>query len=143
MKEERIMNLTPHPVVLLEVEENKIEQDRNGIFYADPADVIPRHTILSSGIARVKMNNIPGGAISGINVVDVEYDLVNLPDPVAGTYLIVSQVVAQVVAIAGRDTSDLLIPDGIIKSKTTPGHVLGCRRLKRMGRIAADIRRVA
>lgn len=143
MNEERIINLTPHPVVLLEVEENKIEQDKNGTYYANPADVIPRHTILSSGIARVKMNNIPGGAISGIDVVDVEYDLVNLPEPITGTHLIVSQVVAQVVAITGRETSDLLIPDGIIKSKTTPGHVLGCRRLKKMGRMAADIRRAA
>lgn len=104
-----IVNLTPHTIVL----------------------VSPETTIPPSGrIARAIEASAPAESVDGLPTITVRYtDVVDLPEPSAGTFLIVSAVTAAVAHQLGRFTGDLLVPGEQVRDAT--GRVIGCRSLCR------------
>lgn len=103
-----LVNLTPHEVVIMD--------DALGA----PALVIAPEAISARcGVTReiafladgVRVNRTVFGEISG------------LPDPIVGTWFIVSRIVAE--AAAGR--SDLLVPDETVRNES--GQIVGCKSL--------------
>lgn len=101
----KLQNLTPHPIVI------------NG------------HTIHSSGVARVKQETNEVGYIETefgripITVTELSSNVLNLPEPVEGVFLIVSAIVRQ----ALPDRPDLASPSGLIRDEA--GRIVGCESL--------------
>lgn len=120
---ERIVNLTPHPVTVIErvydlpcvtypsAGEARAEPHRqqvDSIHVADDPD----------GPILVPIYRVTFGAIEG------------LPAPQLGTTCIVSRITADVARDAGRPTDDLLIPDDLVRDDD--GQPLGCRAFARL-----------
>jgi len=108
----KLVNLTPHPVVLaLEGEER----------------VIPP----SGGVARVSTTTEVIGTLDGVPVVRTRIgQVIGLPEPEVGTVYIVSSLVAQAAAAMGRD--DVLAPDTGPDSavRDADGRIVAVRRLQ-------------
>ena len=105
---ENIINLTPHDITLL------------------PADGEPI-TIPSTGVARCQETTT---AVSGAGLpVPLQHlaygEVTGLPDPAAGTVVIVSQLVCR--ALPGRE--DLVFPADLVRDES--GTIVGCRALAR------------
>lgn len=101
IKTKKLINLTPHDVVILA----GVTKEANGKQVS-----IPR----SNSIARVSLSRV---LVDTVTVDGVEVDInasickevTNLPEPVEGTYFIVSRVVAD----ACPEREDLLVPDKV------------------------------
>lgn len=105
-----LVNLTPHSVALI-VADGTIRP------------------ILSTGQARCRAVAVPDGDVDGIPAFRVSYgDVTNLPDPVPGTYYIVSALVAQAVA---PHRPDVLVPHDLVRD--VQGNIVGYRGLARAG----------
>lgn len=81
----------------------------------------------SQGIARVSQHDKLADVVDDIEVFEtVLGDVVGLPDPVEGVFLIVSRVVAG----ACRQRSDILVPGPFIRDNE--GRIIGCRGFARV-----------
>lgn len=105
-----IINLTPHTINVL---------GADGARIAD---------LPSAGVARVKANTDDAGMVAGIPVVRTNYgEIEGLPEPEAGTHYVVSSLLAAAAKVAGRDTSDLLVPGPLVRNDA--GQPVGCQGL--------------
>lgn len=104
---QKIINKVPHAVYIL-----------------DDDDKIIRVFSKSNGMIRVKETSNDIGFIDGIPICSTIWgDAEELPEVVAGTYYIVSQLVKN--ALPKRP--DLLVPKNVVRDKE--GNIMGCRRL--------------
>ena len=102
--EEKIVNLTPHPLV-----------------FADG------RTIESTGVARCAQTDKEIGTFAGLPIVVTEFGkVIDLPDPVEGIAYVVSSITAQ--ACKGRD--DVFVPSRPIRD--AQGRITGCGALGRI-----------
>ena len=102
-----IKNLTPHAIVIM-----------------TPEGVVKKE-FPSEGLARATQSITPCGAIDGISVVETKFSTPEgLPEPVPGTYLVVSAITAQAAKAAGRTTADLLLTSRPIRDEK--GQIIGC-----------------
>ena len=102
-----LKNLTPHPIRLPRPDGSTIDLPTSG------------------QVPRVSLTAQPAGELDGVLVTcTVAGEIEGLPAPEAGTYLVVSRVVAD----AARDRSDLLVPGDLVRDDQ--GRVIGARRLE-------------
>lgn len=100
-----IRNLTPHTVTLL---------DASG-------EVVQEYPV-ENPCPRVAVVETAAGEIAGAPIVRQQYGQVqDLPEEVAGTYLIVSALVQA----AAPERRDLLIPAQLVRDEA--GRIIGCR----------------
>ena len=113
-----IVNLTPHPIVLVTETENI--------------------TIPSSGVSRVATSAGATVEVAGLPVpvagATTFGQIEGLPDPVEGTFFIVSGIVASALVAAGKSRPDVLVPgtgpkDGALRD--AEGRIVGVTRLVR------------
>lgn len=99
----RLINLTPHEVVLLRGKR-----------------VLKKFS--SEGVARCILNQTPVGKTAGVTVYYISYgNVISLPDPQKGVKYIVSTMVAH----AASDRRDLLTPNEIVRNEH--GVIIGCK----------------
>lgn len=113
-----IINCTPHAVTLID-STSVVFNPSNRHWEGTP---VVKATFAPSGILpRCRQTEEVCGEIDGIEVVKTVFgEVEGLPEPVEGTFYIVSSLVAQ--AAKGRD--DLLIPGRCVRNEA--GQVLGC-----------------
>lgn len=88
-------------------------------------------TIESTGIARAVEIVEPAESIGCIPTSIVRYSgTEGLPDPVEGTYYLVSTITAQAASAGGRTVDDLLVPGTPMRDQS--GRVIGCASLARV-----------
>lgn len=105
----KLRNFTPHKVVLVKSDGDRIE--------IPPEGTVPR----------VRMEVRETGEVLGVPVVEtVAAGVEGLPEPRPGVYYIVSRAVAA----ACPDRDDLLVPDDLVRDGE--GRVIGARRLARI-----------
>lgn len=108
-----IINLTPHTVNIC-TEDGDIEC-----------------SFKSEGVARASQVAVPFGDVNGIELVEMRFGpTVDLPDPEAGTVLIVSAITASAAKAEGRSTDDLVLTADTVRDKD--GRIVGCRRFARV-----------
>jgi hypothetical protein len=95
----RIINLTPHTIVVGEK-----EYHASGI------------------VARAEMQSIPSGEIDGFPVVENKVIGHNMPEPQEGTYLLVSAMILNIGKELGR--TDLIAPDTNRATRNEKGHIV-------------------
>ena len=124
-----IINATPHTITL--VSKQGVEQDSRKQFLGNKEKIVILKEIPASGILpRVKMSNEPAEPIDGIPVETVIYgEIEGLPDPVDGTFYIVSGLVAAAASKQGR--TDCLAPGAIVRDEANPSSILGCLFLQK------------
>jgi len=108
-----IRNLTPHAIVIGEIT-------------IQPSGIIARaieESTSAESIMTLSGRSVPTTTTRYTDVVD-------LPAPQPGVYLVVSMMVPPVAAARGRWTGDLLIPGQ--QMRDSAGHVIGCRSLNRV-----------
>ena len=104
-----IINLTPHTVTII---------GEDGVIKA---------TFPSQGIARATQSAQRVGELDGIELVSMQFgEPENLPDPVAGTYYVVSIITANAAKAVGRRVDDLLITADSVRDEA--GRIIGCKR---------------
>lgn len=82
----------------------------------------------SQGTARVSQRDVLSDVVDGIEVFETEMgDVVGLPDPVEGVFVIVSRVVA---AAACGQRPDILVPGPFLRDGE--GRITGCRGFARV-----------
>lgn len=107
-----IVNLTPHTATVLDGEGNLVAE------------------FPSSAIARARQTDVVVDNIGGVPIVETTFgEVVDLPDPVEGVYLIVSIITLNAARAGGRSTDDLLITSGPVRDET--GRIIGCKALGR------------
>ena len=107
-----IVNLTPHTATVLDGEGNLIAE------------------FPSAGVARAAQTDVQVGEIQGIPIVETTFgEVVDLPDPVEGVFLIVSIITLNAAKSGGRPTDDLLITSGPVRDES--GRIIGCKALSR------------
>lgn len=127
--EGEIINLTPHPLVILEEHpEGEIEgTSENGLSsfsrFRKIAEIPP-----SGKIARVLQEEVEIGAFlfgkARVPVKKVRYGKVEgLPSPQQGIYYFVSAITARGAKEAGRPTFDLLFPGKLVRNRK--GEIVG------------------
>lgn len=98
-----IINLTPHAVNLIAADGSVCE-------------------FPSQGLARVTVTRTQVGEVNGTPICRSTFgEVEGLPEPVFGTFYIVSMIVAQ----AAHDRSDLIVPDNLVRDEA--GRIIGCR----------------
>ena len=115
MKELKVINLTPHDVVIVDDDGNEIKRY--------PA---------SGQVARVNSKADPIGELDGIQVVRTKYgDVDGLPDKQPNTVYLVSLVVAQAL---GKSRTDVYVPDTGPGSvvRDDKGQIIGVKRLMQL-----------
>ncbi len=99
-----IVNCTPHPVTVVNTDGTVLATFPKG-------EVIPRLTQSTEVV----------GEIAGIPVTQTVFgDTVDLPQPQANTFFIVSRLVLS----ANTNRTDLLVPNGLVRDES--GNILGC-----------------
>ena len=103
---ERIINKTPHPVVILD-EENKVVA-----------------SLPTKGLIRLESTMVNVGECNGTRITRTEFGAPEgLPQEEAGTRYVVSQIVKS--ALPQR--ADLLVPAEVVRDEA--GNIVGCRSL--------------
>ena len=98
------LNFTPHVVTVLDDQSNTIAK------------------FPSNGIARCSTSTVDDGNLGGIPMTKTRMgDIVGLPDPQNGVFIIVSRIVCA----AAPDRDDLLIVDKTVRNDA--GQIIGCR----------------
>lgn len=116
----RMVNLTPHAIVLL------LQDNRQRLI---PASGLVARRIVQREPARIICL---GGQTLTVNAVTMG-DLEGLPDSVPGIMYIVSRMVAEVAA----DREDLLFPDQLVRD--SEGRIVACRGFGCVTKPSADI----
>lgn len=103
-----LVNLTPHDV-------NYIRDDGTTV------------TFPSQGVARAAQTTVLDHVTDdGYRITRTSFgEPVDLPEPVEGTYLIVSLATAKAAIQYGRGASDLLMPNETVRDSA--GRIIGCR----------------
>lgn len=111
-----ITNRTPHPVTILA---------------ADGIAVVASYSAgLRGEVARVETTTEDDGRLDGVPITRTRWgQIVGLPVPAAGTYHIVSAIVAEAAIDCGRGADDLLVPGDQVRDQQ--GRIVGCRGLTR------------
>lgn len=106
-----IKNLTPHTVTV-------IAENNDVLATFEPEGVVARAGQISK----------PVGDIGGIEIVSMSFsDTINLPEPQAGVFLIVSVITLDAAVAQGRTCGDLLMRADPVRNES--GQIIGCRRL--------------
>lgn len=123
------VNLTPHAVSIYLP--YGLEEARGGWVLPDGSDIRPVRTFTPSGVvARAAQRTVPVEAIDGLPCVRITYgEPEHLPDPVEGTFLIVSALTVASARTAGRTTADLLTVAETVRNSA--GAIIGCCALCR------------
>lgn len=104
----KIINLTPHPVAMYDMDDVVPGDRKRGYYvrdYAEPVAVYP-----SQDVARASCVEETVGRLDGHDLVDRVYGPPrHLPDPQDGVYYIVTALVAQAAWAHGRRVDDLLL----------------------------------
>ena len=80
----------------------------------------------SDGVARCTQTDVLDTVVDGVDVFKQTFgDVVGLPDPVPGVFLVVSRLVAA----ACPDRDDLLVPGALVRDAA--GQPIGCKGLAR------------
>lgn len=108
----KIINLTPHDVVIVDNEGKEIKR-------------FPK----SGDVAIVKTKSVPIGELNGVPVVQTKYEEIEgLPDPQEGTAYIASVVVAQALNGARQDVyAPDTNPGSVVRDDK--GNIIGVKRL--------------
>ncbi len=102
----KILNLTPHPIHIVDAEGNKIK------------------TIEASGLVRLASKTVPSGEIDGVNITTTQFgEPEGLPEYEEGVYYIVSQLVKSALPMR----TDLLVPAEVVRDDK--GNIVGCKSL--------------
>jgi len=102
----KIKNYTPHPINIVDAENNSVL------------------SLPSEGIVRLKASTEPAGTIAGIPVTRTVFGQPEgLPEYSDGTFYIVSQIVKS--ALPQRN--DLLVPAEVVRDAA--GNIIGCKSL--------------
>ena len=105
-----IINLTPHPINIIDEEGNIIK------------------VFESAGVARAAQEDVEIGTLEGIPIIETEFGKpVNLPEYNQGTYYIVSAITAKAAYLSGRNTQDLLLTAKTVRN--SDGQIIGCQAL--------------
>ena len=105
-----IVNLTPRAI-------NIIDGDGNCQRVFEPSGII----------ARASQSSIGVGEVDGIQLVRTSFGApVDLPEPTAETFYIVSLALANAAKASGRITADLLLTSDPVRNDA--GQIIGCRR---------------
>ncbi len=123
----RIINLTPHAIVL-------VAEDENGDFrgLTGEPSLCKRFRLVaklpSEGVARVATRTEPHSRIemSGVPFIIMKTifgRVEHLPDPMDDTLYVVSLATANAAKIEGRPSDDLLIPGNVVRNPL--GEVIG------------------
>lgn len=105
-----IINLTPHPVNIVNEEGNVIK------------------VFESAGVARAAQEDVEIGTLEGIPIIETTFgELVDLPKYSKDTYYIVSAITAKAADLSGRSTRDLLLPGKTVRN--SDGQIIGCQAL--------------
>ena len=118
--EMKIINLTPHDVVLFMVEEIPEGTVQMTVVFPKSGN-IARVTEISTPVEGVEYN----GTIIPL-VTTVWGNIENLPEPEDDTKYIVSSIVASAAILVGRD--DILVPVDFVRDEE--GVILGCKALR-------------
>ena len=103
---ERIINMTPHVVNIVNVDGKEIARFE------------------STGQIRLSSRTIPVGRVAGVSLTKTIFgEPEGLPDFSEGTFYIVSQIVKS----ALPDRTDLLVPAEVVRDDS--GRIIGCRSL--------------
>lgn len=115
-----IRNLTPHVVAVL-TPDGRIRCE----LPTDPAGPVRTgQTTLSTGVTAVIGDNPDVVVALGVTRFGAPE---GLPEPIPGTWLVVSLPVIQAAAAAGREIQDLLLPAEPVRDDT--GRIIGCHHL--------------
>ena len=130
-----IVNLTPHGITLLD-QATKVTFGENDKFKSTPLanleDLIVLRELPIDGLARVGKKVVDSTEIDGILTEMAEFSAINgLPDPVDGTFFVVSALIVSAAVSQGRSTSDLLTPGTTVRNSSNPSQVLGTFKLQR------------
>lgn len=107
-----IINLTPHPINIIDEEGNIIK------------------VFESAGVARATQEDAEIGTLEGIPIIETEFgELIGLPEYSQGTYYIVSAITAKAASLSGRSTRDLLLTGKTVRN--SDGQIIGCQALAR------------
>ena len=107
-----IINLTPHPINILNEEGNVIK------------------VFESEGVARAAQKDIEIGTLEGIPIIETTFgELVDLPEYSQGTYYIVSALTAKAASLSGRRTRDLFLTGKTVRNSN--GQIIGSQALAR------------
>ncbi len=112
----KLMNLTPHPVVLMDSDKRII------------ATILPQGDLARCSMERSSDESIQ---VSGHSVPVTSVTLgplEGLPTPAVGTIFIVSRVAAEAAKRDGR--SDVVCPDDAVRDEA--GRIIGCKALARV-----------
>lgn len=116
MRKERIINLTPHPINILDEEENEVE-----VF---PTFEIVKGESIPNGVARLETRTELVGTHCGVPITKTVFgEPKDLPEPEEGTLFIVSQLIKS--ALPHR--TDLVVPAEVVRDDI--GRIIGCRSL--------------
>ena len=107
-----IINLTPHPINIIDEEGNIIK------------------VFESAGVARATQEDAEIGTLEGIPIIETEFgELIGLPEYSQGTYYIVSAITAKAASLSGRNTRDLFLTGKTVRN--SDGQIIGCQALAR------------
>lgn len=127
MAEKRIINCTPHDVIIYDEEDSYYDQITGDRRILDEAKFLTCFRP-SGHIARCTYNEQTVENIGGVTTYGVKFDsIVNLPEEQEGTYYIVSSLAGQEGKLAGR--KDLLIPYRRVRDSS--GRIVGCLALSK------------
>lgn len=102
----KILNLTPHPIHIVDAEGNQVR------------------TFETSGQVRLKATTVPSGEIDGVKVTTTQFgEPEGLPEFEEGVYYIVSQLVKSALPLR----KDLLVPAEVKRDEK--GNIVGCQSL--------------
>ncbi len=133
-----LINLTPHPVVILTLVEGG---EVRGYIGNPTMPTEGRFRVIatlppSGKVARATQNDIETGYVPVGDDFGEPYRVIvvrstygaptDLPEPKDGVMLVVSIITAQAAKAAGRSTSDLLITADTVRDET--GKIIGCQK---------------
>lgn len=123
-KQMKVINMTPHDIVV--VSRENVEQDEKRQYIVDADKLVKIAVFPKSGILpRVTMQDKKVDEFDGVPLHQVAYgDIENLPKPQEGVLYCVSGLVASAGVKAGR--KDLVAPGGLVRDRANPSVVLGC-----------------
>lgn len=127
----KIINLTPHLVNLYSTAD--VEETQQGSYKSltlkegvQPLAVFPSEGVARASAVKAEVDHLEiGGQVVAVNATTYGTPE-GLPEPVEGTYFVVSALTAQ----AAKDRHDLLIVDGTVRDGS--GRICGCTAFGRV-----------